>query len=128
MNAMFLVLGHHCRVGNEDNLWGADRKRATSVKQVEGVVRVAREFGREVATAEEARKIMKVGVWYDSIDETLRNLALPPNREAGNLGFLLWETDGKKVVVNQAGDSHPMAYCMVPPDTSTYKDTAAAAT
>ena len=27
-----------CRVGNEDNIWGANRKRATSVKQVEGVV------------------------------------------------------------------------------------------
>ena len=116
MNAVFLALGLHCRVGNEDNLWGANRQRATSVKQIEGVVRVAREFGREVATAEQARKIMKVGVWYDSVEETLQNLALPPNRKEGQTGFLLWETDGKKTVAKQAGDSHPVAYCMVPPD------------
>ena len=92
---MALVLGQHIRVGNEDNIWGADRKRATSVKQVEGVVRLAKEFGRKVATAEEARKIMKVGVWYDSVEETLKNLGLPPNPTEYNPGFLLWETDGK---------------------------------
>ena len=29
--AMAIVLGQHVRVGNEDNLWGADRKRKTTV-------------------------------------------------------------------------------------------------
>ena len=59
---------------------------------------------------------MKVGVWYNSIEETLMNLGLPPNRRDGEKGFLVWDTDGKKTVAKVAGDSHPMAYCMVAPD------------
>ena len=115
MSAMALVLGQHIRVGNEDNIWGADRKRATSVKQVEGVVRLAREFGRKVATAEEARKLMKIGVWYDSVDETLKHLGLPPNPTEYNPGFLLWETDGKLTKGVVGSDSHPIAGCLIPP-------------
>ncbi len=115
LSAMAIVLGQHVRVGNEDNLWGPDKKRRTTVQQIEGAVRICKEFGRKVATAEEARQIMKVGVWYDSIEQTLRNLGLPPNRRDGEKGFLVWETDGKKTVAKTAGDSHPMAYCMVPP-------------
>jgi len=115
LSAMAIVLGQHVRVGNEDNLWGPDKKRRTTVQQIEGAVRICREFGREVATAEEARAIMKVGVWYDSVEETLHNLGLPPNRKEGQTGFLLWDTDGKKTVAKTAGDSHPMAYCMVTP-------------
>ena len=38
---------------------------------------------------------MKVGVWYNSVDETLQHLGLPPNPTEYNPGFLLWETDGK---------------------------------
>jgi uncharacterized protein (DUF849 family) len=115
LSAMSIVLGQHVRVGNEDNLWGADRKRKTSVQQIEGAVRICEEFGRKVATAEEARKIMKTGVKYNSVEETLQNLGLPPNRRDGEKGFLVWETDGKKTIAKVAGDSHPMAYCMVPP-------------
>lgn len=115
LSAMALVLGQHIRVGNEDNLWGVDKKRRTTVQQVEGAARLCREFGRKVATAEEAREIMRVGVWYDSVEETLHNLGLPPNRKEGQTGFLLWDTDGRKAVGKTAGDSHPMAYCMVPP-------------
>jgi transposase len=85
------------------------------VQQIEGAVRICKEFGRDVATAEQAREIMKVGVWYDSIEETLHNLGLPPNRRDGQTRFLVWETEGKKTVAKTAGDSHPMAYCMVPP-------------
>jgi uncharacterized protein (DUF849 family) len=117
LSAMALVLGQHIRVGNEDNIWGADRKRATSVKQVEGVVRLAREFGRKVATAEEARQIMKIGVWYNSVEETLRNLGLPPNPTEYNPGFLLWETDGKLTKGVVGSDSHPIAACLMPPPT-----------
>src|SRR5271156_184183 len=96
LSAMAIVLGQHVRVGNEDNLWGPDKKRRTTVQQIEGAVRICREFGRKVATADEERKIMKVGVWCDSVDETLRHLGLPPNPTEYNPGFLLWETDGKK--------------------------------
>jgi hypothetical protein len=58
---------------------------------------------------------MKIGVSYDSVEETLRNLGLPPNRAGGERGFMVWETDGKKSVAHVMSDSHPMAYCMVPP-------------
>ena len=96
LSAMALVLGQHVRVGNEDNLWGADRQRLRRCKQVEGAVRICKEFGRKVATAEEARKIMKVGVWYDSVEETLRNLGLPPNRNGEDLGFRSGRQTGRK--------------------------------
>ena len=102
------MLGQHIRVGNEDNLWGADRTRKTSVQQVEGVVRLCKEFGRKVATAEEARKIMKIGIWYDSVEETLHNLGLPPNRVGGQPGFLV-QTDGRKTAGVTISDSHPIA-------------------
>jgi uncharacterized protein (DUF849 family) len=115
ISAMAIVLGQHVRVGNEDNLWGPDKKRRTTVQQIEGAVRICKEFGRKVATAEEAHQIMKIGVWYDSVEETLHNLGLPPTRRDGQTGFLVWETDGKKTVAKTGGDSHPMAYCMVPP-------------
>jgi len=69
-----------------------------------------------VATTDDAPKIMKVGVWYTSVEETLKNLGLPPNPTEHNPGFLLWETDGKKTLPEVASDSHPTAYCMVPPE------------
>ena len=49
----------------------------------------------------------KIGVWYDSIDETLQNLGMPPNRAGGAKGFTVFETDGKKRADQPAGDSHP---------------------
>ena len=33
LSAMAIVLGQHVRVGNEDNLWGPDKKRRTTVQQ-----------------------------------------------------------------------------------------------
>jgi hypothetical protein len=44
----------------------------------------------------------------------LHNLGLPSNREGDNKGFLFCETDGKKKIPVVAGDSHPIAYCLVP--------------
>jgi hypothetical protein len=41
--------------------------------------------------------MLKLGTWYDSPNETLFNLGLPPNREEGERGFLTYEgavTDG----------------------------------
>lgn len=43
------------------------------------------------------------------------NLGLPSNRRGGEKGFLVWDTDGR-TIAKTAGDSHPMAYCMAPPD------------
>ncbi len=90
-----LILGQHIRVGNEDNLWDVHKNRWESVEQVEWAVDMARRFGRKVATAEEARSIMKVGVWYDTIEETLFKLGLPPNRPEGYTGFLSYEPGGR---------------------------------
>jgi uncharacterized protein (DUF849 family) len=116
LSAMAIVLGQHVRVGNEDNLWGANRERISSVGQVEGAVRICQQFGRKVAAAEDAHRIMKVGVWYNSVEETLRELGLPPNRHDGEKGFLVWKTDGRKTQPAVASDSHAIAYCTVPPD------------
>ena len=113
-----IILGQHVRVGNEDNLWNSKRERLTAVQQVEAIVRLSEQFGRKVATAEEARKMMKIGVTYNSVEETLQNLGLPPNRAGGERGFMVWETDGKQSVAQQMSDSHPMAYCMTPPETA----------
>ena len=111
-----IIMGQHVRVGNEDNLWNSKRERITTVQQVGAVVWLSEQFGRKVASADEAREIMKIGTWYDSVDETLEHLGLPPNREGGEPGFMVWETDGKKSVAHSMSDSHPMAYCMAPPD------------
>jgi len=58
-------------------------------------VKQSEQFGRKVATADEARKMMKLGVWYETVEETLFNAGLPPNRPEGYKGFLAYETDGK---------------------------------
>ena len=67
----------------------------TSVEQIEQVVQMAKLLERKVATGDEARQILKIGVWYDSVEETLANLGLPPNRKDGQLGFIVKDTDGK---------------------------------
>jgi uncharacterized protein (DUF849 family) len=90
-----LILGAHIRVGNEDNLWDMRQSRWESVKQVEWAAKMAEQFGRKVATAEEARKMMQIGVWYDTVEETLFKLGLPPNRPEGYTGFLAYDTDGR---------------------------------
>jgi hypothetical protein len=46
-------------------------------------VRISRELGREIATGKEAKEIYKIGVQYQSTEETLRQLQMPPNREPG---------------------------------------------
>jgi hypothetical protein len=51
---------------------------------------------------------MKIGVWYDSAEETLQNLGMPPNREGVKKGFTVFETDGKKRTDQTMGDSHPL--------------------
>ena len=95
MQHIGMLLGLHIRVGNEDNIWDSKRKRWPTVKQVEWAVKISEQHGRKVATADEARKIMKVVVWYDSVEDTLNRLGLPPNRAEGQRGFLTSETDGR---------------------------------
>jgi uncharacterized protein (DUF849 family) len=107
--AMSVALGIHMRVGIEDNLWRRKGERMTSVQQVEQVVRLAKELGRKVASAEETREMLKIGTWYNSVDETLAALGLPPNRKGGQLGFIVKETDGRLRSAVGGSDGHPIA-------------------
>ncbi|KAG8154913.1 3-keto-5-aminohexanoate cleavage protein [Burkholderia catarinensis] len=83
MTTMAIALGLHVRVGIEDTLNGPDGKRATSVQQIEKMVRIARELNREIATGEDAHRIYQTGKFWSSTDETLRKLGMAPNRAPG---------------------------------------------
>lgn len=100
----------------EDNIWRVKGERFPSVKQVEQMARLSEAYGRKVATAEDAHKIMRTGIWYDSIDETLKELGMTPNRKSGEPGFVKRETEGKRGLAAEASDSHPMDYCMAAPE------------
>ncbi|OGP91629.1 MAG: hypothetical protein A2156_15260 [Deltaproteobacteria bacterium RBG_16_48_10] len=61
MAIMGMVMGGHVRFGLEDNIYYSQGVFAKSnAEMVERVVRIAREFGREVATPSEARKILSL--------------------------------------------------------------------
>ena len=83
VNTMATAMGLHVRCGIEDNIWRAPGVRISSVEQVEQAVRISRELGREIASGKEAREIYKIGVQYQSVDETLRKLGMAPNRAEG---------------------------------------------
>jgi uncharacterized protein (DUF849 family) len=86
VNMMAIALGLHVRCGIEDNLWTQDRKRKmTTVQQVEQLVRISREVGREVANGKEARRICKIDTFYSSIDETLAKNGFAPNRKTSGV-------------------------------------------
>ena len=89
MNTIAIALGLHVRVGIEDTLFGPDRKRASSVQQIEQMVRIARELGREVASGEQARQIYRIGEQFGNVEDTLAMLGLPPNRRQGQRGVPL---------------------------------------
>jgi uncharacterized protein (DUF849 family) len=92
ISTMCIALGQHVRAGIEDNLWGPVKgQRFTTVEMVRKMARIAEELGRPIATPEETRQILKLDTWYDTPDETLFNLGLPPNRGEGQRGFLTYE-------------------------------------
>ena len=62
MIALAIALGHHVRVGLEDNLFYGPHDLAKSNAQfVERVVRIAKELGRPIATPAQAREMMGLG-------------------------------------------------------------------
>jgi uncharacterized protein (DUF849 family) len=83
INVIGMCLGMHVRCGIEDTLYDPFGEKMSSVRQIEQIVRIAGELGREVATAEEARGIYRIGEQYNSTEETLARLGMPPNREPG---------------------------------------------
>ena len=61
MAAAGIVMGGNVRVGFEDNIYlGKGHKAASNGELVEKVVRLAKELGREIATPDEARKILSL--------------------------------------------------------------------
>jgi uncharacterized protein (DUF849 family) len=88
LNMMAIAMGLHVRCGIEDNLWTQRRDRKmSSVEQIEQLVRISRECGRDIANAQEAREIYRIGTFYRDADETLAANGFAPNRQPGQLGF-----------------------------------------
>lgn len=60
INVAAMVMGGHVRVGLEDNLFHDSERRelSTNVLQVERVVRIAKELGRDASTPSEARQML----------------------------------------------------------------------
>jgi len=70
-------------------LWNQTRTgKMSSVEQIKQLVRISTEFGRPIATAQQAREIMQIGVFYETAEETLQANGFAPNRKGGNQGFL----------------------------------------
>ena len=89
INMMGIAMGLHVRCGIEDNLWDQSRtERMSTVEQIEQLVRISREFGRPIATAKQAREICRIGVFYDTVEESLLANGFAPNRNGGQQGFL----------------------------------------
>lgn len=89
INMIGMALGLHVRCGIEDNIWNQSRtEKMSTVKQIEQLVRIANEFGRPVANGKEAREIMKIGVFYDTVEETLAANGFAPNPRGGHQGYL----------------------------------------
>jgi 3-keto-5-aminohexanoate cleavage enzyme len=55
-----IAMGGHVRVGIEDNLYLPDGSLATNAQLVERIAQIAQTMGREVATPEEARRILSL--------------------------------------------------------------------
>jgi len=89
ISTIAIALGMHCRCGNEDNIYDVNGDKMGSVAQIEQLVRISRELGRDIANGQEARKIYKIGTQYNSTEETLAQLGMAPNRERGQLGLPL---------------------------------------
>lgn len=89
INMMGIAMGLHVRCGIEDNLWNQSRtQKMSTVKQVEQLVRISREFGRDIATGQEARKICRIGTFYETVEESLAANGFAPNAKGRQQGFL----------------------------------------
>lgn len=62
INVAAILMGGHVRVGIEDSIYYDYGKRelATNEKLVKRIVKIAKELGRDIATPEEARKILRL--------------------------------------------------------------------
>ncbi|PIF74799.1 uncharacterized protein (DUF849 family) [Variovorax sp. 54] len=89
INMMGIAMGLHVRTGTEDNLWNQDRSaKIGTARQVEQLVRISREFGRPIATGQQAREMSKIGVFYDTTEASLAANGFAPNAPGRQQGFL----------------------------------------
>jgi uncharacterized protein (DUF849 family) len=89
VNMMAISMGLHVRCGTEDCLWNQRRtEKQSTVRQIEQLVRISHEFGRDIASAAQAREICRIGVFYDSVDESLAASGFAPNRKGASQGYL----------------------------------------
>lgn len=58
MNTHAILMGGHVRVGLEDNIYYRRGELSTNEQLVERMVRFSKEFGRDVASPDEARRIL----------------------------------------------------------------------
>src|SRR5262245_2732138 len=83
INTMAIAMGLHVRCGIDGNIEMEDRNsKMGTLAQMERLVGIAREVSRPIATGKEAKKICKIGVFYDSIEETLEKNGFAPNRKS----------------------------------------------
>ena len=89
INMMGIAMGLHVRCGIEDNLWSQDHtEKISTVRQVEQLVEIARIFGRPIADGKTAKKLSKIGVFYETTEECLAANGFAPNPVGRHQGFL----------------------------------------
>lgn len=89
INMMGMAMGLHVRCGIEDNLWQQDQKsKMSTVQQVEQLVQIAKQFGRPIASGKDAKRISKIGVFYETTEECLAQNGFAPNPIRGHQGYL----------------------------------------
>ena len=89
VNMWGISMGLHVRCGIEDNLWNQARSaKSSTVEQVKQLVRMSLDFGRPIATGKQAKEMLGIGVFYDTVEESLAKNGFAPNRNGSNQGFL----------------------------------------
>ena len=89
VNMMGIAMGLHVRCGIEDNLWSQDHtEKFSSVRQIEQLVRISREFGRPIADGKTAKALCKIGTFYDTTEESLAANGFAPNPVGRHQGYL----------------------------------------
>jgi uncharacterized protein (DUF849 family) len=89
VNMWGISMGLHVRCGIEDNLWNQARTaKFSTVEQVRQLVRISEEFGRPIATGRQAKEMLGIGKFHDTVEESLLANGFAPNRLGGNQGFL----------------------------------------
>lgn len=87
VNVMAIAMGLHVRCGIEDTLWGPTGEPQTTVQQIEQLVRISREIGRDIASAKEAREIFKIGTHYKTAEQIVTELRYPAARRPSHPGL-----------------------------------------